>query len=275
MTRRPSISSPLFFVDRQLRSMHTAQWLIWLIRMWTNSRVVSGTPARLAASLATLLTACSASSAPGTLIAGLVIRGCIMLFSCHIDGVFRVTSVDTRARSDVTDGRARLAGPALRGRAGPPEGRGLPHAGIADRGGRRGPGRLAAPEPLRADGVDNLRAWLTTIVARVCLNMLRSRNVRREEPLDVHVPDPVITFDDSADPEQQALLADSVGLALQVVLGMLAPDERLAFVLHDMFDVPFAEIAPIVGCSPDAARQMASRARRRVRGAAPAPDADL
>src|SRR5438067_2632367 len=149
MTRRPSISSPLFFVDRQLRSMHTAQWLIWLIRMWTNSRVVSGTPARLAASLATLLTACSASSAPGTLIAGLVIRGCIMLFSCHIDGVFRVTSVDTRARSDVTDGRARLAGPALRGRAGPPEGRGLPHAGIADRGGRRGPGRLAAPEPLR------------------------------------------------------------------------------------------------------------------------------
>src|SRR5947199_4328242 len=85
-----------------------------------------------------------------------------------------------------------------------------------------------------ATGVDNLRAWLTTIVARVCLNMLRSRNVRREEPLDVHVPDPVITFDDQADPEQQALLADSVGLALQVVLGMLAPDERLAFVLHDM-----------------------------------------
>jgi RNA polymerase sigma-70 factor (ECF subfamily) len=126
-----------------------------------------------------------------------------------------------------------------------------------------------------ADGVDNLRAWLTTIVARVCLNMLRSRNVRREEPLDVHVPDPVITFDDRADPEQQALLADSVGLALQVVLGMLAPDERLAFVLHDMFDVPFAEIAPIVGCSPDATRQMASRARRRVRGAAPAPDAEL
>jgi RNA polymerase sigma factor (sigma-70 family) len=126
-----------------------------------------------------------------------------------------------------------------------------------------------------ADGVDNLRAWLTTIVARVCLNMLRSRNVRREEPLDVHVPDPVITFNDQADPEQQALLADSVGLALQVVLGMLAPDERLAFVLHDMFDVPFAEIAPIVGCSPDAARQMASRARRRVRGSAPAPDADL
>jgi RNA polymerase sigma-70 factor (ECF subfamily) len=126
-----------------------------------------------------------------------------------------------------------------------------------------------------ADGVDNLRAWLTTVVARVCLNMLRSRNVRREEPLDVHVPDPLITFDDQADPEQQALLADSVGLALQVLLGMLAPDERLAFVLHDMFDVPFAEIAPVVGCSPDAARQMASRARRRVRGAAPAPDAEL
>src|SRR5438445_13525117 len=109
-----------------------------------------------------------------------------------------------------------------------------------------------------AGKVENLGGWLTTIVARVCLNMLRSRNVRREEPLDVHVPDPVITFDDQADPERQALLADSVGLALQVVLGMLAPDERLAFVLHDMFDVPFAELAPIVGRSPDATRQLAS-----------------
>ena len=126
-----------------------------------------------------------------------------------------------------------------------------------------------------ADGVDNLRAWLTTVVARICLNMLRSRNVRREEPLDVHVPDPVISLEGRVDPEQQVLLADSVGLALQVVLDMLAPDERLAFVLHDMFDMPFNEVAGVVGCSPEAARQMASRARRRVRGSAPAPDAEL
>src|SRR5919198_622840 len=125
------------------------------------------------------------------------------------------------------------------------------------------------------NGVGNLRAWLTTIVARVCLNMLRSRNVRREEPLDIHVPDPVISLEDRVDPEQQALLADSVGLALQVVLDMLAPDERLAFVLHDMFDMPFNEVAGVVGCSPEAARQMASRARRRVRGSAPAPDVEL
>jgi RNA polymerase sigma-70 factor (ECF subfamily) len=126
-----------------------------------------------------------------------------------------------------------------------------------------------------ANGVGNLRAWLTTIVARVCLNMLRSRNVRREEPLDVHVPDPVISLEDRVDPEQQVLLADSVGLALQVVLEMLAPDERLAFVLHDMFDIPFHEIAAIVGCSTEAARQRASRARRRVRVSAPAPDAEI
>lgn len=126
-----------------------------------------------------------------------------------------------------------------------------------------------------ANGVDSLRAWLTTIVARICLNKLRSRNVRREEPLDVRVPDPVISLDDRVDPEQQVLLADSVGLALQVVLDMLAPDERLAFVLHDMFDIPFHEIAGIVGCSPEAARQMASRARRRVRGSAPVPDAEI
>src|ERR671935_938655 len=125
-----------------------------------------------------------------------------------------------------------------------------------------------------ADGVDNLRAWLTTIVARICLNMLRSRDVRREEPLDVHVPDPVVSLDDRVDPEQEVLLADSVGLALQVVLETLAPDERLAFVLHDMFDVPFDEVAAIVGRSVEAARQMASRARRRVRGSTPMPDAD-
>jgi RNA polymerase sigma factor (sigma-70 family) len=127
-----------------------------------------------------------------------------------------------------------------------------------------------------ASGVDNLGAWLTTIVARVCLNMLRSRHVRREEPLGVHVPDPVISTNGELQPEEEALLADSVGLALQVVLDTLTPAERLAFVLHDMFELPFEEIAPMVGRTPTAARQLASRARRRVRGAeVPAPDPDL
>ncbi len=123
--------------------------------------------------------------------------------------------------------------------------------------------------------VENLRGWMTTIVARVALNMLRSRRTRREQPLDVHVPDPIIDPADGADPEHEALLADSVGLALLVVLETLTPPERLAFVLHDMFAVPFEEIAPIVERSPEATRQLASRARRRVRGAAPIPDADL
>ncbi len=104
-----------------------------------------------------------------------------------------------------------------------------------------------------ANGVENLGGWLTTIVARVCLNMLRSRNLVREEPMGGHVPDPVISFEDGVDPEHEVLLADSVGLALQVVLDTLAPAERLAFVLHDMFDVPFDEIAPTVGRSAEAA----------------------
>ena len=123
--------------------------------------------------------------------------------------------------------------------------------------------------------VENLRGWLTTIVARVALNTLRSRKTRREQPLDVRVPDPIIDPADGTDPEHEALLADSVGLALLVVLETLSPAERLAFVLHDMFAVPFEEIAPIVERSPEATRQLASRARRRVRGAAPVPDADL
>jgi RNA polymerase sigma-70 factor (ECF subfamily) len=129
----------------------------------------------------------------------------------------------------------------------------------------------------RADAgeVENLGAWLTTIVARVSLNLLRSRKTRREASLDVHVPDPVIDPVDGTDPEHEALLADAVGLALLVVLETLSPPERLAFVLHDMFGVPFDQIAPIVDRSSDAARQLASRARRRVRGAAPVPDADL
>jgi RNA polymerase sigma-70 factor, ECF subfamily len=123
--------------------------------------------------------------------------------------------------------------------------------------------------------VENLGAWLTTIVARVSLNLLRSRKTRGEASLDVHVPDPIIDPADGTDPEHEALLADSVGLALLVVLETLTPPERLAFVLHDMFGVPFEQIAPIVDRSSDAARQLASRARRRVRGAAPVPDADL
>ncbi|RZS37485.1 RNA polymerase sigma-70 factor (ECF subfamily) [Herbihabitans rhizosphaerae] len=119
--------------------------------------------------------------------------------------------------------------------------------------------------------IANMGGWLTTVISRVCLDMLRSRKSRREEPLDTHVPDPTVT---SADPAEQAEIVDSVGLALLVVLEMLSPAERLAFVLHDMFGLPFGEIAPIVGRSPAAAAQMASRARRRVRGAA-VPDADL
>jgi RNA polymerase sigma factor (sigma-70 family) len=126
-----------------------------------------------------------------------------------------------------------------------------------------------------ADGVDNLGAWLTTIVVRVCLNMLRSRRTRREEPMGVHVPDPIVSHPDGMTPEDEALLADSVGLALQVVLDTLSPVERVAFVLHDMFDLPFEDIAPMVGRSPAAARQIASRARHRVQGHdIPAPDQD-
>jgi RNA polymerase sigma-70 factor (ECF subfamily) len=122
--------------------------------------------------------------------------------------------------------------------------------------------------------VENLRAWLTTVVARVCLNMLRSRRSRRETDLDTHVPDPILGPQDGSDPEHEALIGDAVGLALYVVLDTLTPAERVAFVLHDVFAVPFDEIAPIVGRSPEAARQLASRARRRVRGA-PVPDTDL
>ncbi|UUN28268.1 RNA polymerase sigma factor SigJ [Streptomyces sp. FIT100] len=122
--------------------------------------------------------------------------------------------------------------------------------------------------------VRNLAGWLTTVVGRVCLDMLRSRTSRREDPLDVYVPDPVVSSISGTDPEAEALVTDAVGLAMLVVLDTLPPAERLAFVLHDMFAVPFDEIAPIVGKSPAATRQLASRARRKV-GAAPAPDPDL
>jgi RNA polymerase sigma factor (sigma-70 family) len=126
----------------------------------------------------------------------------------------------------------------------------------------------------RADtsNVDNLGAWLTTVVSRICLNMLRSR---RDLPLDVRVPDPIISPESGVDPEHEAVLSNAVGLALLVILETLSPAERVAFVLHDMFAVPFEEIAPVIDRSPAATRQLASRARRRVQGQVPPPDPDL
>ena len=129
--------------------------------------------------------------------------------------------------------------------------------------------RLSRSDP---DDIENLGGWLTTVVARVCLNMLQSR---REQPAGMHLPEPIVSSPDGIDPEQEALLADSIGPALLVILHTLAPAERLAFVLHDMFAVPFDDIAPVVGRSPAAARQLASRARRRVQGAGQVLDADL
>ena len=129
--------------------------------------------------------------------------------------------------------------------------------------------RLSRSDP---DDIENLGGWLTTVVARVCLNMLQSR---RELPAGMHLPEPTVSGPDGIDPEQEALLADSIGPALLVILHTLAPAERLAFVLHDMFAVPFDDIAPVVGRSPAAARQLASRARRRVQGAGQVLDADL
>src|SRR5918998_925642 len=126
----------------------------------------------------------------------------------------------------------------------------------------------------KAGEIDNLEAWLVTVVGRVALNMLRSRKTRREEPLEIHLPDPIVDRAEGIDPEHEALLADSVGLALLVVLETLTPAERLAYVLHDMFSVPFEEIGAILERSPEAARQLASRGRRRIRAANTTPDAD-
>jgi RNA polymerase sigma-70 factor, ECF subfamily len=133
--------------------------------------------------------------------------------------------------------------------------------------------RLSRADP--PSGTDDLGRWLTTVVARVCLDLLRSRTARREEPLGVHLPDPIVGHQDALGPEEEALLAEGVGLALLVVMEQLAPAERLALVLHDTFAVPFDQIAVILGRSPAAARQLASRARRRVRASAALPDADL
>jgi RNA polymerase sigma-70 factor (ECF subfamily) len=126
-----------------------------------------------------------------------------------------------------------------------------------------------------ADALTNLRGWLTTVVARVSLDMLRTRRSRREEHVGTWLPEPVVSVDVEGDPEREAMLADSVGLALLVVLETLTPPERLAFVLHDMFAVPFEEVGEVLDRTPTAARQLASRARRRIQGAAPSPDADL
>jgi RNA polymerase sigma-70 factor, ECF subfamily len=126
-----------------------------------------------------------------------------------------------------------------------------------------------------ADEIENLEGWLTTVVARICLNVVRDRRSHAEQPLDAFVPEPIVATDAREDPEQEALLADAVGIALQVVLDALSPAERVAFVLHDMFAVPFDEIAELLERSPDATRQLASRARRRVRGAAPPPEPAL
>src|SRR5205814_7115134 len=123
-------------------------------------------------------------------------------------------------------------------------------------------------------GIDNVAGWLTTVVARVCLDMLRARRSRREDYAGSWLPEPIVTVEEAPGPEDEAILADSVGLALLVVLETLTPAERLAFVLHDMFGVPFDEIAPIVGRTSTAARQLASRARRRVQQAGPYPDSD-
>jgi RNA polymerase sigma factor (sigma-70 family) len=134
--------------------------------------------------------------------------------------------------------------------------------------------RLSRTDTDEIDNIGNLQAWLTTVVGRVCLNMLRSRATRREVSLETHIPDPIVSPKQGIDPEQEALLGDSVGLAILVVLDTLTPAERVAFVLHDIFAVPFDEVAPIIDRTPTAARQLASRARRRVQGA-PVPDIDL
>src|SRR3989449_3994515 len=160
---------------------------------------------------------------------------------------------------------------AIRGQPDPPAGGRLPDArsrSDADDAVQEAWLRLSRSD---TSGVENLGGWLTTVVAWVCLDLLRSRKARPEEPLGAHMPDPIVNPEDGIDPEHEVLLADSIGLALLVVLETLAPAERVAFVLHDMFDLPFAEIAPIVGRSPAAARQLASRARRRVQGAATVP----
>src|SRR3954453_12038471 len=194
----------------------------------------------------------------------------------HIGRATFVSPIDERGREDVTvadpdliaerfeDHRAQLGAVAYRMLGSPSE---------AEDAVQEARLRLSRSD---AAAVDNLGGWLTTVVGRVCLDMLRARRARREDYVGTWLPEPIAAGEPgAADPEHEAFLADSVGLALLVVLEALTPAERLAFVLHDMFGVPFEEIAGIVGRSPAATRQLASRARRRVRGGAPAPDADV
>src|ERR1019366_2335357 len=198
----------------------------------------------------------------------------------------RVPTSDTRRSEDVTSERrrstwhrsGRRAGPRIRAAPAAPAGDRLPDARLAGRGRRRGAGDVGKVRRRRNRGRGNVSGWLTTIVTRACLNVLRARAARPEQPAGMHVPDPIAVHADDAalDPEQEALLAESVGLALMVVLDALTPAERVAFVLHDVFGVPFSVIGQLVGRSEQAARQQASRARRQVREAGPSkPDVGL
>ena len=256
-------------------STHTAQPLIWLARRCTSSSVECGTPALVA----DLLKASSASIAPGTEMAGLGIRDC-MAFSCsppacHTGGVDGVNWLTPARRRDVTgmDEEGRLAElfeehrPRLRAVAY----RMLGSVAEADDAVQDAWLRLARVD---VGEIDNLGGWLTTVVARICLNVLRSRRNHPHEPLEVHVPDPVVDRPDAMEPEHEALLADAIGLALMTVLQTLPPAERLALVLHDSFAVPFEEIATILDRTPAATRQLASRGRRKVQGAPTTPEPD-
>jgi DNA-directed RNA polymerase specialized sigma24 family protein/limonene-1,2-epoxide hydrolase len=186
----------------------------------------------------------------------------------------RDVTFGARDGSTEIDGRARLAGTTIPRAPAPAASRRLPDAGLHERGRRAVQEAWIRRSRSNAGEIDNLEAWLVTVVARVALNMLRSRKTLREEPLDARLPDPIVDRADGIDPEHEVLLTDSVGLALLVVLETLTPAERLAYVLHDMFSVPFEEIGAILERSSGAARQLASRARRRVRGADTSPDAD-
>src|SRR4051812_12045345 len=251
-------------------STQTLQPLSWLARSSTSPAVVSSRPAARIA----LLRLISALRASGSTETGWVMRDCMGSSSrvlrppladrqCYDGGDDREVTAMPETEAEFLAERFERHRPQLRAVAY----RMLGSLTEADDAVQEGWLRLARSD---ADAIDNLGAWLTTVVGRVCLDMLRTRTARREDPLDdLRVPDPIITpMPAPGDPEQEAVLADAVGLALLVVLDTLAPAERLAYVLHDLFAMPFEEIAPIVDRTPTAARQLASRARRRVQGAA-------
>jgi|SRR6516225_6380187 len=207
------------------------------------------------------------------IITGLFIRT-FMVFFISTDTIL-LQSDDETKWENVTDAGQGLTGRAIRAKPASTARGGLSDARLTERGGRCCSGSVVALSRTDAERIRNLAARLTTVVGRVCLDMLRSRNQRQEQSLDTHLPDPVLSREDQLDSEREALIADSAALALLVVLETLASPERLALVLHDMFAVPFSEIASILECSPTAARQFASGARRRVRGSGPFPDTDL